>query len=434
MAHFSYTSNQMVNSNFGNVPANRNHQSNQVGNPMVNSGDARMNGRFKFITAHQMQNKNSMPTSSNYYKTNACGANTYTSNQMVNTNIGNVPANEIYCQGVNRGDAVMSTKSNILQPSEIQETNLMEPSCYWNSNEAACGKTYATYKMGNATDSDVVVNENYGLHMNLNDNYAANVCGAMNSSNELSSAIESYSAVNSNAPLQSYENCETFSRVPYQALSSNDGWIAETGALSNVVPNDVSLIGNDANCNVNQDATQNANEFAYLNHDCFVNDDTSQIQFQNAVSPNVGFASAEIEYGQSISFEYATGQVVGDSHAVNATMYQANCFVNTGDFLQNGNDCVQYGDGTLSYDAIIFWEDEQIESQSVVIISNNVDEFDEFLDDIIFGSHYADVLSMEFVDWLQTRNALINVHKLHLSCYPVIADYKSCDELLMNFE
>ncbi|KRZ18242.1 hypothetical protein T4B_11816 [Trichinella pseudospiralis] len=422
MTHFSYTSNQMVYNNFGNVPDNRNYQSNQVGNPMVNKDVGRVNGRFNFITAGQMENRNLMPTSSNYYNTNTYGANTYTNYKMPNANSGNAAATEIYqyCQGINRGDPLMSTKSNILQPSKIQETNLMEHSLRWNGNKAACGETYATYKMGNSTDSNAVVNENYGLRMNWDANYASNVCSAMNSSTKLSSPIE-----NINAPLQSYENCETFSRVPYQELSSNDGWIAATGAPSNVMPNNVFLISNDANYYVNQDETQNTNEFANLNYDCFVNDDTSQIQFQNAVSPNIGFAGSEIEYGQLVSSEYPMGQVVGDSYAMNANMYQENCYANTEDVLQNGNGCVQYGDGTLNYAANFYLEDKQIEWQASATVLNHFDESDESWNYLIYECLPFDTVNMQFVDWILNGNELINVYRLDLSCYCVIEDHES---------
>ncbi|KRX57239.1 hypothetical protein T09_15320 [Trichinella sp. T9] len=69
--------------------------------------------------------ENTMPTPSNYDTTNTFGANTYTNYEMTNANSGNATVNGIYeYQEINRGDAVLSTKSNIFQTSQIQETNL----------------------------------------------------------------------------------------------------------------------------------------------------------------------------------------------------------------------------------------------------------------------------------------------------------------------
>ncbi|KRX50902.1 hypothetical protein T05_12411 [Trichinella murrelli] len=313
----------------------------------------------------------------------------------------------------------------------------MESSCYWNSNEAECGNTYATYNMGNADHSNVAVNENYGLDANFDYNYAANVCSAMNYSIEPSGALESYNAINVNAPLQSYENGETFFQVPYLAVSTDDEWIGGNGALSNVVPNYVSLIGSDENYNADQDAIQNTNHFADPNYyDYTVNDDTSQIQFQNAVSPENSFANAENEYGEAISTEYATEQVVANGYVVYDPMNQEYYFVNTGDNWQNGNAYIQTGDEIPINFVNSFSTDEQTESNTAVTISNYSGEGDNTLYVYLKNRPFLNVLftdeSIQLMDYL--GNVLINGYRMHLSCYRVIIEHGHSFEWQNDYE
>ncbi|KAL1242349.1 Phosphoribosylaminoimidazole-succinocarboxamide synthase [Trichinella spiralis] len=398
------TNDKMVTTNFGNVVHDGIRQNSDKTNELIVRGNGEMQPESNTPRPPKIRKINLMPTPSNYDTTNTFGANTYRNYEMTNANSGNATVNGIYeYQEINRGDAALSTKSNILQTSQIQETNLMESSCYWNGNEAECGNTYATYNMGNADHSNVVVNENYGLDANFDYNYAANVCSAMNYSIEPSRALESHNAINVNAPLQSYENGETFFQVPYPAVSTDDGWIGGNGALSNVVPNYVSLIGSDENCNADfsQDAIQNTNHFADPNYyDYTVNDDTSQIQFQNAVSPENSFANAENEYSQAISTEYATEQVVANGYVVYDPMNQAYYFVNTGDNWQNGNAYIQTGDEIPIHFVNSFSTDEQTESNTAVTISNNSGEGDNTLNRPFLNVLLTDE-SIQLMDYLE---------------------------------
>ncbi|KRY35655.1 hypothetical protein T01_6621 [Trichinella spiralis] len=432
------TNDKMVTTNFGNVVHDGIRQNSDKTNELIVRGNGEMQPESNTPRPPKIRKINLMPTPSNYDTTNTFGANTYRNYEMTNANSGNATVNGIYeYQEINRGDAALSTKSNILQTSQIQETNLMESSCYWNGNEAECGNTYATYNMGNADHSNVVVNENYGLDANFDYNYAANVCSAMNYSIEPSRALESHNAINVNAPLQSYENGETFFQVPYPAVSTDDGWIGGNGALSNVVPNYVSLIGSDENCNADQDAIQNTNHFADPNYyDYTVNDDTSQIQFQNAVSPENSFANAENEYSQAISTEYATEQVVANGYVVYDPMNQAYYFVNTGDNWQNGNAYIQTGDEIPIHFVNSFSTDEQTDSNTAVTISNNSGEGDNTLYVYLKNRPFLNVLltdeSIQLMDYL--GSVLINGYRMHLSCYRVIIEHGHSFEWQNNYE
>ncbi|KRZ58600.1 hypothetical protein T02_8378 [Trichinella nativa] len=118
------TNDKMVTTNFGNVVHDGIRQNSDKTNELIVRGNE-MQAESNTPRPPKIRKMNLMPTPSNYDTTNTFGANTYTNYEMTNANSGNATVNGIYeYQEINRGDAVLSTKSNIFQTSQIQETNL----------------------------------------------------------------------------------------------------------------------------------------------------------------------------------------------------------------------------------------------------------------------------------------------------------------------
>ncbi|KRX50961.1 hypothetical protein T05_4366 [Trichinella murrelli] len=119
------TNDKMVTTNFGSVVHDGIRQNSDKTNELIVRGNDEMQAESNTPRPPKIRKINLMPTPSNYDTTNTFGANTYTNYEMTNANSGNATVNGIYeYQEINRGDAVLSTKSNIFQTSQIQETNL----------------------------------------------------------------------------------------------------------------------------------------------------------------------------------------------------------------------------------------------------------------------------------------------------------------------